>query len=319
LTDPYNLILGGLLLKGNTIVSVYNLTKRFGNIIALDELSLSMDRGVFGLIGPNGAGKTTLLRILLGLIKADEGTSKVLEQDTVTNSFEIRQQIGVLHERPVYPSSLTVGHFLERISNLYETREDIDALLKLVELLDAKQRRIRTLSAGMHQRLGIAQALIGKPKLVFLDEPTSNLDVMARADLLKTIRNVHRDEGVSFCIISHVLSELERVCDNVAFINKGKTIIAGPIQDIINRYSSNQYNVVVSDPYTLFEDLQTITDVIHVEVTGAKTLTISVRTNNPEQLRMDIERCAELKGVNVYEMEKSRSLEQAFMEAMRNE
>ncbi|MGD2072356.1 MAG: ABC transporter ATP-binding protein [Candidatus Thorarchaeota archaeon] len=306
-------------MKGDKIVSVHNLTKRFGNIVALDELTLNMDSGVFGLIGPNGAGKTTLLRILLGLIKADEGTSKVLDQDTVTYSFEIRQRIGVLHELPVYPSSLTVGHFLERVSNLYETREDIDEMLKLVGLLDAKHRRIRALSAGMRQRLGIAQALIGKPELVFLDEPTSNLDVMARAELLKTIRNVYKIEGVSFCIISHVLSELERVCDNVAFINKGKTVIAGPIQDIINKYSSNHYNIVVSDPYTIFEDLQTITDVIHVEVTGAKTLTIIVRTDDLKQLRTDIERCAGLKGVNVYEMEKSTSLEQAFMEAMRNE
>ncbi|TFG13433.1 ABC transporter ATP-binding protein [Candidatus Thorarchaeota archaeon] len=314
----YCLSLGEAALKGNTIVSVHNLTKRFGNIIALDKLSLRMDYGVFGLIGPNGAGKTTLLRILLGLIEADGGSSIVLEQDTATHSFEIRQRIGVLHERPTYPSSLTVGHFLKRVSNLYETSEDIDILLKRVELLNAKERRIRALSAGMHQKLGIAQALIGKPELVFLDEPTSNLDVMARVDLLRTIRDVHRNEGVSFCIISHVLSELERVCDNVAFINKGKTVVQGPIQEIINEYSSNQYNVVVSDPHILCKDLQTINDVMHVEVTGAKTLTIMVTTNNPKQLRTDIERCARLKGVNVYEMEKSHSLEQAFVEVMRN-
>jgi ABC-2 type transport system ATP-binding protein len=159
------------------ILSVSDLTKRFGDIVALDRLTLSMRHGIFGLIGPNGAGKTTLLRVLLGLIKADGGEAKVLGLDINDESFDIRRRVGVLHEHPIYPPSLTAGRYLERVSRLYDAGRDPSELLELVGLLDAKQRKIGNLSAGMRQRLGVAQALIGKPELVFLDEPTSNLDI----------------------------------------------------------------------------------------------------------------------------------------------
>jgi ABC-2 type transport system ATP-binding protein len=121
------------------ILSVSDLTKRFGDIVALDRLTLSMRHGIFGLIGPNGAGKTTLLRVLLGLIKADGGEAKVLGLDINDESFDIRRRVGVLHEHPIYPPSLTAGRYLERVSRLYDAGRDPSELLELVGLLDAKQ------------------------------------------------------------------------------------------------------------------------------------------------------------------------------------
>lgn len=301
------------------VLSVTNLSKNFGEIVALDKLDLSVDYGIFGLIGPNGAGKTTLLRILLGLIQADEGKIEVLGLDCSTESFEIRQRVGVLHELPIYPPSLTVKHFLERVSKLYSTRENSDELLDLVGLSDAKQRKIGKLSAGMRQKLGVAQALVGKPELVFLDEPTSNLDVMARRDLLNTILNVHEEEGVSFCIISHVLSELERVCSDVAFINAGRTIVTGPIHEVINQFSSNQYTITVSDPRTLHDELVHKDSIERVEVIGVKTLSVALKSNNHESILAEIEQLAKSKEIKVYEIERTKSLEEAFLEVMRRE
>lgn len=296
------------------------MSKKFEDVLALDKLSLDIEYGVFGLIGPNGAGKTTLLRILLGLIQADEGKIEVLGLDSSTESFEIRKRVGVLHEHPIYPPSLTVNHFLERVSKLYSTRENSDELLDLVGLSDVKQRKIGKLSAGMRQKLGVAQALVGKPEMVFLDEPTSNLDVMARRDLLNTILNVHEEGGVSFCIISHVLSELERVCSDVAFINAGKTIVTGPIHEVINQFSSNQYTLTVSDPRTLHDKLVNKDGIERVEVIGVKTLTVALKSNSHKEVVLaEIEQLAKSTEIKVYEIERTKSLEEAFLEVMRRE
>lgn len=301
------------------VLSISSLSKQFGDVVALDRLTFDMESGVFGLIGPNGAGKTTLLRIILGLIQADGGEIKVLGLDSSTESFEIRKRVGVLHENPIYPPSLTVNRFLERVSKLYSTREEPSDLLNIVGLSDAKNRKIGKLSAGMRQKLGMAQALIGKPELVFLDEPTSNLDVMARRDLLNTILHVHENAGVSFCIISHVLSELERVCSDVAFIKSGRALVVGRLHDVINQFTSNQYSIVVSDPRLLYDELKTIDGVKRAEIAGIKTITVALKVGDHESILAEIERLAKSKGIKLFEIEKASSLEEAFLEVMQRE
>jgi len=142
------------------IVLVSGLRKQFGNIAALDGVELEIQSGITGLVGSNGAGKTTLLRVFLGLIRADEGEVSVLDLNVKQHSMEIRRRIGVLHERPVYPRFLTPTEYLETMSRLYPRHRDPAELLELVNLSDARNRRIGNLSAGMHQRLGIAQSLM---------------------------------------------------------------------------------------------------------------------------------------------------------------
>ncbi|MHA1135383.1 MAG: ABC transporter ATP-binding protein [Candidatus Thorarchaeota archaeon] len=303
----------------SSVISAENLSKRFEQVIALDGFSLSANKGIVGLIGPNGAGKTTFLRILLGLIEADEGQVQVLGFDSVQDSYEIRQRVGVLHEHQIYPSSMSVNQFLERVSKLYTNRNSPKELLDLVGLTDAAQRKIGNLSAGMRQRLGIAQALIGRPELVFLDEPTSNLDVMARRDLLKTLVRVHEDEGVSFCIISHVLSELERVCSDVAFIKAGRVIVVGPLHEVVTKFAASLYQIVVSDPHLIYDELANIDGVERVEIAGVKTITMALRDGKLDSIMIAIEQLAKQKGVRIYEIEKANTLEEAFLEVMRNE
>jgi ABC-2 type transport system ATP-binding protein len=192
-------------------------------------------------------------------------------------------------------------------------------VLELVGLHDSRDRKIGKLSAGMRQRLGVAQALVGNPELVLLDEPTSNLDVMARRNLLSTITDVHETEGVSFCIISHVLSELERVCTDVAFINKGRAITAGPIYDVISKHSANQFNVLLSDPKIIIEDIRNMDFVESADITGAKSITVVLGNGADMTLLDDIRHRAESRGVQVYEIEKIHSLERAFLEVMKHE
>jgi len=225
----------------------------------------------------------------------------------------------VLHEHQIYPTSMSVNQFLERVSKLYTNRNSPKELLEIVGLADAAHRKIGKLSAGMRQRLGIAQALVGKPELVFLDEPTSNLDVMARRDLLKTLLRVHEDEGVSFCIISHVLSELERVCSDVAFIKTGKVIVVGPLHEVVSKFAASQYHVIVSDSHLMYDDLANIDGVERAELAGVKTITVTLRDSNRESIIFAIEQLAKQKGVKVYEIEKASTLEEAFLEVMRNE
>ena len=203
------------------IVSVTGLSKTFGKVEALKEFTLDIEAGIFGPIGPNGAGKTTLIRVLLGLIHADAGQANVLGMNVRTHSLDIRRRIGVLHERPSFTPTISTLDYLQCVKQIYRSQSDPKELLATVGLEDAHDRKIMNLSAGMHQRLGIAQALIGSPELVFLDEPTSNLDVVGRDEIIKLIVDLNLDLGVSFFIASHILSELERACQTVAFIREG--------------------------------------------------------------------------------------------------
>ncbi len=155
--------------KTTPAISLMNLHKSFRRTRVLNDLSLDFDEGIFGLIGPNGAGKTTLLRIILGLIRPDYGSGKILGLDVIRDSSSIRSRVGVLHERQIYPRNLRALSFLSHVARIYHSSESPTRLLSLVGLQEASKRKIGHLSAGMLQRLGIAQALIGNPEIVFLD------------------------------------------------------------------------------------------------------------------------------------------------------
>jgi ABC-2 type transport system ATP-binding protein len=253
------------------VIRAEKITKCFGEVTALDEVVLRVKNGVFGLIGPNGAGKTTFIRILLGHLKPDAGRCHVFGLDSWNNSFEIRKKVGVLHEKPSYPAHQTCFKFLEFVGKIYGVGNPSARaveVLKLVGLFEHRvaNRPIGKLSAGMLQRLGVAQALIGEPKLVILDEPTSNLDVLGRMDLLSNIRKIHRDEGVNFFICSHVLSELEEVCTEVAIIKSGRILESGAVDSLIKKYCGNVYLISTSEPALLVTKLKAMSYIEDVEV-----------------------------------------------------
>jgi ABC-2 type transport system ATP-binding protein len=301
-----------------TIVSVSGIRKTFGKVNALDGIDVEIPRGVSGIIGPNGAGKTTLLRVLLGLIRADQGNASILGFDVGTQSFEIRKRIGVLHERPTYPRFLTTLRYLETISSLYAKHRAPVELLKTMDLAHAMHRKIGDLSAGMRQRLGIAQSLIGYPEVVFLDEPTSNLDVTGRNTTLQLIMDLHKSTGTSFVISSHILSELERVCHNLVFINEGKVIESGRLVDILGRYTSDRWRILTSSPETLCNVITGRPGFEDAEVTGANAVVLS-SSKEIGTLRREIEGIAEEHRLEIYDISKSTSLEEVFKKVSRSE
>jgi len=226
-----------------------SVTKRFGSTVALDCFNLKIRQGINGLIGPNGAGKTTAIRLSLGLIKPSAGSAELFGFDCWNNSCTIRSKVGVLYEKLAFYDHLSGFEQLKlmaKLKGVSDSLVELKELLSLVELDDdAHSRRIGGYSAGMRQRIGLAQALLGNPELVILDEPTSNLDPLNRAKILELILFLNKEKGTSFLISSHILSELERICDNFILMNKGKLLRQGALERMFDKSSTTKFIVKV--------------------------------------------------------------------------
>ncbi|MCX2726705.1 ABC transporter ATP-binding protein [Thermomicrobium sp. 4228-Ro] len=217
-------------------IETRGLRKVYGDRVALEDLTITVGYGeVFGFLGPNGAGKTTAVKMLVGLIRPTAGDGRVLGYPL--GDHRARRQIGYLPELFRFHDWLTGEELLDLHGQLYglsraERRRRIPEVLELVGLTEAARRRVRTYSKGMQQRIGIAQALLAAPRLVILDEPTSALDPLGRRDVRDLIRRL-RAEGVTVFLNSHLLSEVEAVCDRVAFVNHGRVIAIGPLEELL--------------------------------------------------------------------------------------
>ena len=217
-------------------IETSNLVKQYGRITALDGLTMTVPRGeIFGFLGPNGAGKTTAVKLLLGLTRPTTGLANVLGHPAGDRAT--RGQIGYLPELFRYQGWLTATEVLEYHCELsYMPRERrptaIADALDTVGLTTRARDRVETFSKGMQQRLGLGVALLGKPDLVFLDEPTSALDPIGRHDVREIIRGI-KARGASVFLNSHLLSEVELVCDRVAVVDHGQVLALGPIQEIL--------------------------------------------------------------------------------------
>jgi len=212
------------------------LTKTFrGKVTALDNVSLSVDTGhIFGLLGPNGAGKTTLTKILLGVLYPTSGSAKILEKPI--NNIRIKEKIGYLPENHRYPDFLKGGQVLDYFASVAGvSKSEIDKrrsrLLKMVDMDEWAGKRIRKYSKGMLQRLGLAQALINDPDILFLDEPTDGVDPIGRRAIRDILRRL-QEEGKTIFINSHLLSEVEMICDQVAILDKGKLLSSGTVEEL---------------------------------------------------------------------------------------
>jgi ABC-2 type transport system ATP-binding protein len=189
---------------------------------------------VFGLLGPNGAGKTTLVKILLGITFPTIGDAEIL--NTKVNNYKIRRKVGYLPENHKFPAYLTAGEVMKYVAELCDYKEKdldkkIDELLDLVKMLKWKKTKVKKYSKGMMQRLGLAQAMINDPELIFLDEPTDGVDPIGRKEIRDIIIDF-KNRGKTIFLNSHLLSEVELVTDRVAILNKGKLIQEGTVEDL---------------------------------------------------------------------------------------
>ena len=223
------------------------LTKHFGSVLALDRLDLEVPRGsIFGLLGPNGAGKTTTIRILTGLARPTSGSATVAGVEVGLDQPELRRRIGYLDQDPRFYGWMKGRELLELIARLHgfegaELRRRVEGALERTGLTAAGGRRIGGYSGGMRQRLGIAQAVIHEPALLFLDEPVSSLDPEGRRDLLELIEGLRG--GATVVLSTHVLADVERICDRVAIMNRGRLVVEGPLADLLAAHAHPVYRL----------------------------------------------------------------------------
>lgn len=231
------------------MLHISNLHKRFGDKSVLNGLELTVpEHSIFGFIGKNGAGKTTTMKLILGLLEADSGEILVNGESVVFGQTTTNRHIGYLPDVPEFYSFMTAQEYLQfcgEITGLQRSElvTRSKELLKLVGL-QAETHRIKGFSRGMKQRLGIAQALLNRPKFLICDEPTSALDPIGRKEILDILLAVREQTTVLFS--THILSDVERICTDVAFLDHGVVEIQGKLSDIKRKYSSNEYLLEVA-------------------------------------------------------------------------
>ena len=297
------------------------LTKHYGDIVALDNLDLVVEeRSVFGFLGPNGAGKTTTVRLLTGLSQPTAGHAWVAGEEVTPDALALRAKIGFLPDVPAFYSWMTGREFLRFVGELHhlpsgEIQRRTDELLEMVELKEAAKRKVGGYSRGMRQRLGIAQALINRPKVLFMDEPTSALDPMGRRDVLELIERLSKETTVFMS--THILSDVERVCDVVAIINQGKLVTQSPVEELRQRYARSVFELEFEEDagplIAKLESIPWLTKIEMVTVNGAPALRLQAR--DIDKAKLELPNIVSANGLTMLRYElKLPSLEDIFVE-----
>lgn len=228
-------------MEDQIIIEAEELTKRYGSQIAVNNLTLQIREGeVFGFLGPNGAGKTTTLLMFLGLTEPTSGKVRIVGFDPTREPLRVKEKVGYLPENVGFYDDMDARQNLRFIARLNRIPDNvssgkIDELLMLVGLFEEATKKVGTYSKGMRQRLGIAEVLIKEPKLIFLDEPTIGLDPDGTNRMLDFIRSLSREKNITIFFSSHLLDQVEKICDRVGIMIKGNLVAIGPIQELAQK------------------------------------------------------------------------------------
>ncbi|MGV3618038.1 MAG: ABC transporter ATP-binding protein [Fimbriimonas sp.] len=302
-----------------SVASIDNLVVRYGSFTALNGLTVEIPDGATGLLGPNGAGKTTLIKTLLGFVKPTAGGGTVMGMDIASGDRRIRQRVGLMPEQDCHIPGMSAVQFVAYSGELAGMPSD-QALRRAHEVLEycglgeARYRNVETYSTGMKQRIKLAQALVHGPKLLLLDEPTNGLDPAGREDMLELVRSVSHGKGISVLVSSHLLPDIERVCDRVIVVMGGQLRAQGTIKDL-KRIEGHPVDVELREASPAF-----------VAAVQAKGASISPPTFTTYRVQMagaqeDTMRAvltaarevgAQVRGLHLAE----RSLEEAFLQAL---
>jgi len=225
-------------------IQIRDLTRRYGENVAVDHLTLDVARGeIFGFLGHNGAGKTTTVNLLTTLILPTSGTALVGGHDIVTENLAVRQKIGYVPENVRLYNDLTVAENLRFFAELSGVREPHRRINEVLALLDRPywhRKRVGSLSKGMRQRVGVAQALLHEPQILFLDEPSSGLDPEASRELDELILRLSREFGITIFMNTHMLDQVTKVCTSIGIMNQGKLMIADTLPNIMSRFADER-------------------------------------------------------------------------------
>jgi ABC-2 type transport system ATP-binding protein len=298
-------------------IEVKDLSFRYGPIVALDGVSVRLGEGAVGLLGPNGAGKSTFLRILLGFLVPQRGGGKVLDYDIRRDQARIRRSVGYMPESDCFVAGMDAVTFTAYFGELsgmprQEAMKRAHEVLYYVGLGEARYRLLDTYSAGMKQRLKLAQALVHDPRILFLDEPTSNLDPTGRAEVLELIRDIATNRSIQVILSSHILDDIESICSSVVILNKGKLAAEGRMDELrAIRYSLYEIRIK-GDGEAFRRELESAG--CRVEETEDRLIKVYM----PEGAdRMDLFRAAVRTGVQLRAFVRSRtSLEDLFADVV---
>jgi len=294
-------------------IEVEGLEKRYGATNAVAGLSLTVASGeVFGLLGPNGAGKTTTVEILEGYRVPDAGVVRVLGLDPVRDGPKVRPRIGVmLQEGGLYPGIRPL-EALRLFASYYDDPDDPDRLLDLVGLRDAEQTLVRRMSGGQQQRLSLALALVGRPELVFLDEPTAGMDPHARATTWNLVREL-RDHGVTVVLTTHAMDEAEQLCDRVAIVDHGRLVACGSPSELTSAAQTTQMRFTAAAGIAL-DGLAVALGLDPARVHEARAGTYVIESAATPELVADLAIWLRDRGVRIGELQTGRrSLEEVFL------
>ncbi len=234
----------------NIIAETHDLTKRYGDNLSVSELNMKVREGsIYGFLGPNGAGKSTTLKMLLGLVNPSGGSMELFgEKVTGKNRIKVLRQIGSLIESPSYYGNLTARENLKIYTSILGLpEENIDKVLDIVRLDKKSKKRVSAFSLGMKQRLGLAGALISFPKLLVLDEPTNGLDPSGIQEMRALIRSLPEKYGMTVIISSHLLSEIDKIVDDIGIISCGKLMYQGTLENLHNMDASKSLEEIFLD------------------------------------------------------------------------
>ncbi len=297
-------------------IEAENIVKNYGRIKALDSLSLKVNEGeIFGFLGPNGAGKSTFVKILLSLVMPNEGTAHIFGESV--NNHTTRRNIGFLSENMRIYRFLTVEEFLRFHAELFEIpgkkiKSEVEDALKTVGFFDERKRTMGTLSKGMTQKAGIAQAILGRPKLLLLDEPTSGLDPVGIKELRSILLEMKK-QGTTVFLNSHLLSEIERTCDTIAILNNGKIVQTGSTSDISG---NNNHLELIVEGFT--DDMGTEINSVSIKNMENEGTFFKVYLKDYNQT-LNVHRLINEKGGKVMSFSwKGESLEEIFYRLVKN-
>ncbi|PFK30377.1 bacitracin ABC transporter ATP-binding protein [Bacillus cereus] len=296
-------------IMGTYIVETEDLTKTYGAVNSVNQLQMQVGKGeIYGFLGPNGAGKTTTIRMLLGLIKPTTGNIKVFNRDLKTNRIDILREVGSLVESPSYYGHLTGHENLEVIRQMLQVpKKNIDEVLHIVRLEKQKDKLVKQYSLGMKQRLGIAMALLGNPKLLILDEPTNGLDPAGIQEIRELIKQLPKQYDMTVVISSHLLNEMDQIATQVGIINSGQLIFQDKIE-VLRKKSQASMKIRVNDVVKAHQILEQ--HQIHLGLEGDCLVTYQ----QEDHLISHINHLLVQQDISVYRIEEEKhTLEEIFL------
>lgn len=306
------------------MIEVENLTKKYGSQVAVDNLSFRVERGmIYGFLGPNGAGKSTTMNMMTGYIAATSGTVKINGYDILKNPEQAKKSIGYLPELPpVYPD-MTVYEYLRFVAELKKVKKNerqaqIEDVMKQTQIEDVKGRLIKNLSKGYKQRVGLAQAIIGYPEVIILDEPTVGLDPKQIIEIRELIRELAKKHTI--ILSSHILSEVSAVCDHIMIISKGKLVASDTPEGLMTLLKGGRQMKlsVLGEQGKVEELLQSMESVKDFSMQPPRAegmVSVNIRTEDTEDIRVELFHRLAAADMPIMELSLSeKSLEDVFLE-----